>query len=136
MRVGGGVQLLLRGERGWGTFCRKNKDLMAVVEYEDGVERERGSERGDDVVDESRRRSRLVECERSFRGQIIRRLRRRRLLRYRFKSKCNFPPSGGGDVDFGDAAMVMMNVRFSRRCRRRRLGSHPPFPFHLPNRLF
>ena len=51
MSVGGGVQLLLRGERGWGTFCRKNKDLMAVVEYEDGVERERG---GDDVVDESR----------------------------------------------------------------------------------
>ena len=38
MRVGGEVQLLLRGERGWGTFCRKNKDLMAVVEYEDGVE--------------------------------------------------------------------------------------------------
>ena len=21
----------------WGTFCRKNKDLMAVVEYEDGA---------------------------------------------------------------------------------------------------
>ena len=134
MRVGGGVQLLLRGERGWGTFCRKNKDLMAVVEYEDEVDC--GRERGDDVVDESRRRSRLVECERSFRGQIIRRLRRLRLRRYRFKSKCNFPPSGGGDVDRGDAAMVMMNVRFSRRRRRRRLGSHPPFPFHLPNRLF